>query len=161
MTRLFSPISTVPLTIGRAIYKYRHCLYTQTSEDIKKQVDYSEKALLTCLALQERAKKRQARLLLNEDGVGMVDALVGIAIGIIVLVAVFSIAPVIGYNIDSSTPIPAASQWNSTTNTDLTTGVEIWTQSSNLLITALIISILALVIFAIMRLRNPAGAGGQ
>jgi ABC-type Fe3+ transport system permease subunit len=97
---------------------------------------------------------------LNDDAASMIDAIIGIAIGLIVLVAVFSLAPVIGFNIDASTTIPAGSQWNSTTNPDMTTGNELWTQNSTLLILALMVSILGLVIFSIMRIRDGS-TGGQ
>ncbi|EJG06658.1 hypothetical protein Metli_0694 [Methanofollis liminatans DSM 4140] len=113
------------------------------------------KTVLTALvAIKARAIEKQNAILLNDDAVGMIDAVIGMAIGLIVLVAVFSIAPVIGSNIDSSVTIPAGSQWNSTTNADMTTGVEIWTQNSALLILAVMVSILSLVIFSIMRIRG-------
>jgi hypothetical protein len=118
-----------------------------------------ESVLRACVSLKAWAEAKQRSILLNDDGFGMIDAVTGTAIGIITLVAVFSIAPVIGFNIDNSVSIPATSQWNSTTNADMTTGAEIWTQTSSLLILAVMVSILSLVIFAIMRMR-PA-QGGQ
>lgn len=81
-------------------------------------------------------------------------ALVGIAISVIVLIAVFSLAPVIGSNIDAAANVPAGSDWNATENVDLKTGAEVWTQYSGLIILVGLISLLSLAIWAIMRLRN-------
>ena len=91
----------------------------------------------------------------------MIDVAVTMAIGLIVLVAVFSIAPLIGSNIDSASTVPPGSQWNATENTEITTGVEIWEQNAGLLILAVMVSILSLIIWAIMRVRgNTGGSGG-
>ena len=91
---------------------------------------------------------------LNDEGVSMIDGAIGVSIGLIVLVAIFSIAPLIGSSIDTSTTIPAGSQWNATTNTDLTTGVDLWTQNASLLALAVMVSILSLVIYSIMAIRG-------
>ena len=123
-------------------------------------LDLATKALNACVALQTWAQKKQTNILLNDDAASMIDAIIGIAIGLIVLVAVFSLAPVIGFNIDESTTIPAGSVWNATTNPDMTTGNELWTQNSTLLILALMVSILGLVIYSIMRIRDGS-TGGQ
>jgi len=105
------------------------------------------------MSVKEKIQEHQLRTL-TDDGVSMIDGAIGVAIGLIVLVAIFSIAPVIGSNIDQSTTIAAASQWNSTTNTDLTTGVDLWQQNSSLLALAVMVSILSLVIFSIMAIRG-------
>jgi len=100
---------------------------------------------------------------LNDKGTLMLDSLqpietaIGVAIGLIVVVAIYTIAPIIGSNIDASTTIAAASQWNSTTNTDLTTGVDLWTQNASLLALAIMVSILSLIIFSIMSIRGEQG----
>ena len=122
-----------------------------------------EKSLKVCTALKEWAEETQKKLFsrrMNESGSTMIDVAVTMAIGLIVLVAVFSLAPLIGSNIDSAASIPAASQWNSTTNTDIPTGVEIWTQNAGLLMLAVMVSILAMIIWAIMRIRGNSGSGG-
>ena len=143
-----------------AIYKYGYQPYTHPSEALPGNLDLTTKVLNACVALQTWAQKKQTNILLNDDAVSMIDAIIGIAIGLIVLVAVFSLAPVIGFNIDASTSIPAGSQWNATTNPDMTTGNELWTQNSTLLILALMVSILGLVIYSIMRIRDGS-TGGQ
>lgn len=135
------------------------CPYPSISEALTDTVDVTEKVVRALVTIKTKAIEKQNDILLNDEAVGMIDAVIGIAIGLIVLVAVFSIAPVIGSNIDSSVTIPATSQWNATTNSDMVTGVEIWTQNSALLILAVMVSILSLVIFAIMKING--GQGGQ
>lgn len=122
-----------------------------------------EKPLKTCTALKEWAEEMQKNLFsrrMNESGGTMIDVAVTMAIGLIVLVAVFSIAPLIGSNIDSASPVPPGSQWNATENTDIPTGVSIWEQNAGLLMLAVMVSILSMVIWAIMRVQGTGGGGG-
>lgn len=122
-----------------------------------------EKSLKICTALKEWAEETQKNLFsrrMNESGSTMIDVAVTMAIGLIVLVAVFSLAPLIGSNIDSAASIPSGSEWNATENTDIPTGVEIWTQNAGLLMLAVMVSILAMIIWAIMRIRGGGGSGG-
>ncbi len=122
-----------------------------------------DKLLNVCTALKEWAEETQKNLFsrrLDESGNTMIDVAVTMAIGLIVLVAVFSLAPLIGSNIDSAATIPPGSQWNATENTEIPTGVEIWEQNAGLLILAVMVSILAMIIWAIMRIRGGSGSGG-
>ena len=122
-----------------------------------------EKPLKTCTALKQWAEEAQKNLFsrrMNESGNTMIDVAVTMAIGLIVLVAVYSLAPLIGSNIDSAATIPPDSQWNATVNTEIPTGVEIWEQNAGLLILAVMVSILAMIIWAIMRIRGGSGSGG-
>ena len=123
-----------------------------------------EKPLKTCTALKQWAEEAQKNLFsrrMNESGNTMIDVAVTMAIGLIVLVAVYSLAPLIGSNIDSAATVPPDSQWNATINTDIPTGVGIWEQNAGLLILAVMVSILSLIIWAIMRVRgNSGGSGG-
>ena len=122
-----------------------------------------EKPLKTCTALKEWAEEMQKNLFsrrMNESGGTMIDVAVTMAIGLIVLVAVYSLAPLIGSNIDSAATVPPDSEWNATVNTDIPTGVEIWEQNAGLLILAVMVSILAMIIWAIMRIRGTGGGGG-
>lgn len=122
-----------------------------------------EKSLKFCTALKEWAEETQKNLFsrrMNESGSTMIDVAVTMAIGLIVLVAVFSLAPLIGSNIDGAAAVPEGSQWNSTTNPEIPTGVEIWTQNAGLLMLAVMVSILAMIIWAIMRIRGNSGSGG-
>lgn len=122
-----------------------------------------EKPLKTCTALKQWAEEAQKNLFsrrMNESGNTMIDVAVTMAIGLIVLVAVFSLAPLIGSNIDSAATVPPDSQWNATVNTDIPTGVEIWEQNASLLMLAVMVSILAMIIWAIMRIRGNSGSGG-
>ena len=119
--------------------------------------------LKTCTALKQWAEETQKNLFsrrMNESGDTMIDVAVTMAIGLIVLVAVFSLAPLIGSNIDGAASIPAGSQWNATENTEIPTGVGIWEQNASLLTLAVMVSILAMIIWAIMRIRGNSGSGG-
>lgn len=122
-----------------------------------------EKPLKTCTALMEWAKETQKNLFsrrMNESGNTMIDVAVTMAIGLIVLVAVFSLAPLIGSNIDGAATVPPGSHWNATEHEEIPTGVEIWTQNAGLLMLAVMVSILAMIIWAIMRIRGNSGSGG-
>ncbi len=83
--------------------------------------------------------------------VRMLDALIGIAIGLIVLVAVFSIAPLIGDKITTAADIEGDSVWNATNmeaaNAD---AVSIWTDNASLIGLAVLVMILGIVIASIM-----------
>jgi|GEM_PF-4472425 len=119
-----------------------------------------EMLLKTCTALKQRAEETQKNLFsrrMNESGATMIDIAVTMAIGLIVLVAVFSLAPLIGSNIDSAATIPEDSPWSSA---DIPTGVGIWEQNASLLMLAVMVSILSMIIWAIMRIRGAGESGG-
>ena len=122
-----------------------------------------DKSLKFCTALKEWAEETQKNLFsrrMNESGDTMIDVAVTMAIGLIVLVAVFSLAPLIGSSIDSASSVPTDSQWNATTNPDIPTGVSIWEQNAGLLMLAVMVSILSMIIWAIMRVKGDSGSGG-
>ncbi len=85
---------------------------------------------------------------------GAMDMVIGVAIGLIVLAAVFSLAPVIGHKIDSSITVPANSSWNTTENADIPTGVGVWKDNASLLGLVVLVIIIGLAIFYI---RNMGG----
>ena len=122
-----------------------------------------DKSLKFCTALKEWAEETQKNLFsrrMNESGNTMIDVAVTMAIGLIVLVAIFSLAPLIGSSIDGATSVPVGSQWNATENTDIPTGVGIWEQNAGLLMLAVMVSILSMIIWAIMRVKGSGGSGG-
>ena len=122
-----------------------------------------DKSLKFCTALKEWAEETQKNLFsrrMNESGNTMIDVAVTMAIGLIVLVAVFSLAPLIGSSIDGATSVPAGSQWNATENADIPTGVGIWEQNAGLLMLAVMVSILSMIIWAIMRVKGSSGGSG-
>lgn len=83
--------------------------------------------------------------------VRMLDALVGISIGLIVLVAVFSIAPLIGDKIDTAADVTAGSAWDETNMTSAgADAVSIWTDNASLISLAVLVMILGIVIASIM-----------
>ena len=81
---------------------------------------------------------------------GAFAGIILMAAGLVALVAMFSIAPLIGHSVDTAIEIPAASEWNATTNTDVPTGLAIWTSNAPLLALVVTVSILVMVIGAIM-----------
>jgi len=95
--------------------------------------------------------------LLNDKGNMMLDGVIVIGIGLIVLVAIFSIAPIIGSSIDESTVIVATSDWNATTNTDLTTGVNLWGQCASLLFLIVMISIIVKIVSIFGKMSDKEG----
>ena len=122
-----------------------------------------DKSLKFCTALKGWAEETQKNLFsrrMNESGNTMIDVAVTMAIGLIVLVAVFSLAPLIGSSIDGATSVPTGSQWNATENEDIPTGVGIWEQNAPLLMLAVMVSILSMIIWAIMRVKGNSGSGG-
>ncbi|MDD5049994.1 MAG: hypothetical protein PHH09_13800 [Methanoregulaceae archaeon] len=83
------------------------------------------------------------------------NLIIAIAIGILTLIAVFSVIPVVGGSIDNAMPaLEEGSEWNTTTNTDLPSGASMWTQLGPLLVLAVLALVIGLVI---MYFRNAAG----
>jgi len=91
--------------------------------------------------------------------VGTMELVIGIAIGLIVVAAVFSLAPVIGHKIDSSVSVPAGSAWNASEHSDIPTGVGVWKDNASLLGLVILVMIIGLAIFYIRRM-GGGGAGG-
>lgn len=79
-------------------------------------------------------------------GGGAVLALVSISIGILILAIVFTIAPVVGYNVENSVTIPTTSEWNSNSNPGILNGSELWEQDTPLLGSAAIVVVAAVII---------------
>lgn len=120
-----------------------------------------DKLLNICTSVKAWAESKQKHLFFrNDSGVSMIDAAISLAVGLIVLVAVFSLAPLIGSNLDMAGQVPPGSQWNITENPSIPTGVSVWEQNATLLVLAVMVSILSLVIWSIMRVRGDTGGGG-
>lgn len=79
-------------------------------------------------------------------GGGAVLALVSISIGILILAIVFTIGPVVGYNVEASVVIPTSSEWNSQSNAGILNGSELWEQDTPLLGSAAIVVVAAVII---------------
>jgi hypothetical protein len=83
------------------------------------------------------------------------NLIIAIAIGILTLIAVFSVIPVVGGSIDNAMPdVGDTSEWNTTNNPDLPSGASMWTQLGPLLVLAVLAMVIGLVI---MYFRNAAG----
>ena len=90
---------------------------------------------------------------------GTMELVISVAIGLIVLAAVFSLAPVIGDKIDSSVDVPNGSAWNTTENPDIPTGVDIWSDNASLISLVVLVMIISLAIFYIRRMGGGGGGG--
>jgi len=79
------------------------------------------------------------------------DKLVAAAIGALILVVIFSVVPMIGSEVDDATgDLAADSPWNSTTNTDIATGADLWGSVGSMISLAAVIIIVGVVLGAIM-----------
>ena len=89
----------------------------------------------------------------KEDKRGMIPPLVlgliGLALGALIIAVVFQIAPMVGSEVESAVVVPAASQWNSTTNTDIPTGPEVW-EKVGMIGVALLIIIVSTILGALI-----------
>ena len=101
--------------------------------------------------------------LLKDNKAGIED-LIPAAIVITVLVVLFAIIPVIGYNVDASWTMPAATaaggQWNSSNlaNSAITNASELWSTNSPLLALAVLIGIVFIAIGMLLT-RSTIGGG--
>lgn len=87
---------------------------------------------------------------------GTMELIISVAIGLIVLAAVFSLAPVIGDKIDNSVEINATSDWAAD---DIPTGVDIWSDNAALISLVVLVMIISLAIFYIRRMGGGGGGG--
>lgn len=99
------------------------------------------------------------RKLIKDTKAGIED-LIPVAIVITVLIVLFSVIPVIGYNVDSSITIPATSTWNSGVNTAMTNGSELWSTNSPLLSLAVLIGIIFTAIGMLLTGGSSLNRGG-
>ena len=93
----------------------------------------------------------------NKAQMGTMELVISVAIGLIVLAAVFSLAPVIGDKIDNSVEINASSDW---ADPSIPTGVDIWTDNASLISLVVLVMIISLAIFYIRRMGGGGGSGG-
>ncbi len=91
----------------------------------------------------------------RRDDTNPMNLIIAIAIGILTLIAIFSVIPVVGGSIDNAMPpLAEDSDWNTTTNQDLPSGASMWSQLGPLLVLAVLALVIGLVI---MYFRNAAG----
>jgi len=94
--------------------------------------------------------------LITDKKANTVLLLIGIAVGILILAVIFTVGPLVGYNVESAVTIPTGSQWNSsTTNTAITNGTELWSQNTPMLAVAALIAIVGVVIAILMGVARP------
>jgi hypothetical protein len=79
------------------------------------------------------------------DENNMMGPLVGVAIGALILIAVFMFGPMVGGTIEDAMPdMSPDSNWNSSVNTDLPDGAETWTTIAGLLVLCAIIVVITI-----------------
>jgi len=71
------------------------------------------------------------------------EGLGAMAIGVLVLIVAFTIIPIVGSELDSAVTLGATSDWNASHNTDIPTGVDLWTSVGGILKVAGIIVVVA------------------
>jgi hypothetical protein len=83
------------------------------------------------------------------------ELIAGIAIGLIILVAIYSFAPQVGYKITTASEIPDGSEWDTANMTASgVDGASIWTDNASLPLLAVLAFCIAL---AIMFFRRMGG----
>lgn len=88
---------------------------------------------------------------------GPMALIIAVAVGLVVLLAVYSFAPQVGYKIGSASEIPDGSEWDSTNMTAAgVDGASIWTDNAGLPLLAVLAFCIAL---AIMFFRRMGGQG--
>ena len=103
-----------------------------------------------------------------KDNKAGIEDLIPAAIVITVLVVLFAVIPVVGYNVDASWTAPAigqaGSQWNHTTYgaraDSMTNGSELWQTNSPLLALAVLIGIVFTAIGMLISSGNKISRGG-
>ncbi len=78
------------------------------------------------------------------------DIVIASAIGLLVLVAIFQMAPMLGDSIDGATNLSVNSSWAAD---DVPTGVDVWTENASLLLLVVLVSLLGLAILIIRGLQ--------
>ena len=93
----------------------------------------------------------------DKRGQGMFMGIIMMAGGLIALVAIFSIAPLIGHSIDAAIDVPDDSPWSD--NTTVPQGIDLWKDNAPLLALVVTVTILVMVIGAIMSFGAIGGRG--
>ncbi|MDO5845540.1 MAG: hypothetical protein Q4Q04_01320 [Methanocorpusculum sp.] len=81
----------------------------------------------------------------NKGEIGIMKLLSGVAIGILTLIIIYSLVPVVGASVDDAMP-DISGQWNTTTNPDIPTGVDLWETMGPLIGLAALVAVIAIVL---------------
>jgi hypothetical protein len=85
----------------------------------------------------------------GEGGIG-IGMLVSCGVGILALAIVFMLGPVIGGQMEAAMPaLGATSNWNSSYNTDLKTGADVWEDLTPFLIIVGLVIMAAIILYVI------------
>jgi hypothetical protein len=83
-----------------------------------------------------------------ENGLGLF--LGGAAMSVLAFVVVISVAPMIGGTFENTMPdLSASSEWNTSYNTDIPTGAQVWEETIPFLIVCAIVIIASLIIYTV------------
>ena len=85
-----------------------------------------------------------------QAGLGTIVMVCGLAVGILVLAIIFTMGPVVGYNVENSVSVPATSGWSSVGNTAIVNGSELWVQNTPLLSSTSIVVIAGVIISVLL-----------
>ena len=107
---------------------------------------------------------KRIKSLIKAKDANTVLMLVGIAVAILVLAVIFTVGPLVGYNVETSVSIPegvvggvqnqAANNWNHN-NTAMTNGTELWQQNTPMLAVGALIAIVGVIIVILMGVARP------
>ena len=62
---------------------------------------------------------------MTENGITMAG-LGSMVLGVVLIIVLYGVVPMVGYQIDDAVTLGATSDWNSSHNTDIPTGPEFW-----------------------------------
>lgn len=82
------------------------------------------------------------------------DKMIGIAIASLVLVILFTVVPLIGSEMDGAVDIDSGSQWNSSTNSDIVTGVSLWESIGGIIKVGAFIAVVIVFIAGVYKMRQ-------
>jgi len=85
------------------------------------------------------------------------EGLGAMAVGVLGLIVAFTIIPIVGSELDNAVTLGAESDWNSTHNTNLPTGVDLWVSVGGILKVGAIIVIIGGFLRTLSGLRSNTG----
>lgn len=84
------------------------------------------------------------------------DKFIGIGIAALVLVIVFTIVPLIGAEMEGAVTIDNDSEWNSSTNPDIVTGVSLWESIGGIIKVGAFIAVVVVFIAGVYKMRRDS-----
>lgn len=75
---------------------------------------------------------------------------------VLVLIVMYSVIPLVGNATDEAANIPSGSDWNSTENTDIEKGSDLWADVGGIINITAVILVIAILLVAIMAFQKRA-----